>query len=116
MVMNNWNTYSTEELASIFSDYHKDVHGMRPRWIDHTDRTVLLLQLESLDAHMATMKSTPEGREQLRADGWHAPEPEDDGQDDNDSDIDDGDWDDAGAYASAGWGTDEDYGSAAEDY
>jgi len=78
--MNNWNDYDTEELASIFSDYHKDVHGVRPRWIDHTDRVVLIDGLESLDRYMAHMKSTPEGREQLREDGWCVDEP--DGQPD----------------------------------
>jgi len=74
--MNNWNDYDTEELASIFSDYHKDVHGVRPRWIDHTDRVVLIDGLESLDRYMAHMKSTPEGREQLREDGWCVDEPD----------------------------------------
>jgi len=63
--------YDTEELASYFSDYHKDVHGVRPRWVDHTDRVALIDGLESLDRYMATMKATPEGRAQLREEGWH---------------------------------------------
>jgi hypothetical protein len=70
MVMTNWNDYDTEELASIFWDYYKDVHGVRPRWIDHTDRRVLIHGLESLDRYMDSMKTTPEGRAQLRAAGW----------------------------------------------
>jgi hypothetical protein len=74
MVM-DWNQYDTEELASIFWDYYKDVHGVRPRWIDHTDRRVLIHGLEGLDHHMATMKATPKGRAQLREEGWHVEEP-----------------------------------------
>ncbi len=66
----DWNQYDTEELASIFSDYHKDVHGVRPRWVDHTDRVAVIEGLESLDRYMDSMRSTPEGRAQLRADGW----------------------------------------------
>ena len=73
--MIDWNQYETEELASIFSDYHKDVHGVRPRWVDHTDRVVLIDGLESLDRYMATMKATPEGRAKLRADGWWVDDP-----------------------------------------
>jgi hypothetical protein len=48
---------------------------VRPRWVDHTDRVVLIDGLESLDRYMATMKATPEGREQLREEGWHVEEP-----------------------------------------
>jgi len=73
--MIDWNNYDTEELASIFSDYHKDVHGVRPRWVDHTDRVAVIDGLESLDRYMANMKATPEGREQLREEGWHVEEP-----------------------------------------
>jgi hypothetical protein len=62
--------YSTDELAGIFSDYYKDVHGIRPRWIDHTDRGVLMAGLTALDDYMAHMRSTPEGREELREQGW----------------------------------------------
>jgi hypothetical protein len=74
MVM-DWNQYDTEKLASIFWDYYKDVHGVRPRWMDHTDRRVLIHGLEGLDHHMATMKATPTGRAQLREEGWHVEEP-----------------------------------------
>jgi hypothetical protein len=62
--------YDTEELASYFSDYHKDVYGIRPRWVDHTDRVALIDGLESLDRYMETMKTTPEGRAWLRANDW----------------------------------------------
>jgi hypothetical protein len=60
----------TPELAGIFSDYYKDVHGVRPRWVDHTDREVLMAGLEALNTYMAYMRSTPEGREELREQGW----------------------------------------------
>jgi hypothetical protein len=60
----------TSELAWIFSDYYKDVHGIRPRWVDHTDRGVLMAGLTALDDYMTYMRSTPEGREQLQEDGW----------------------------------------------
>jgi hypothetical protein len=66
----NYTLLQTRELAEIFSDYYKDVHGIRPRWIDHTDRGVLMAGLTALDDYMAHMRSTPEGREQLRDDGW----------------------------------------------
>jgi len=60
----------TSELAEIFSDYYKDVHGIRPRWVDHTDRVGLIARLTALDDYMAYMRSSPEGRELLREDGW----------------------------------------------
>jgi hypothetical protein len=66
----NYTLLQTRELAEIFSDYYKDVHGIRPRWVDHTDRGVLMAGLTALDDYMAHMRSTPEGREQLRDDGW----------------------------------------------
>ena len=66
----NYTLLQTRELAEIFSDYYKDVHGIRPRWVDHTDRGVLMAGLTALDDYMAHMRSTPEGREQLQEDGW----------------------------------------------
>lgn len=68
--MIDWNLLDTEELASTYSDYHKDVHGVRPRWVDHTDRVALLAGLEALDNYMDTMRSTFQGREFLRSEGW----------------------------------------------
>lgn len=66
----DYSLYSTDELAGIFSDYYKDVHGTRPRWIDHTNRVALIGGLQGLDDYMEHMRSTPEGREQLRERGW----------------------------------------------
>lgn len=68
--MTDYSDYDTEELASYFSDYYKDVHGVRPRWIDHTDRVAIIDGIQSLDRYMDNMKSTPEGRAFLRSEGW----------------------------------------------
>jgi len=68
--MRKYDIFDTEELASYFSDYHKDVHGVRPRWIDHTDRVAVIDGIHALDRYMEQMRATPEGREQLRAEGW----------------------------------------------
>lgn len=69
MVM-NFDLYETEELASYFSDYHKDAYGYRPRMVDHTDRMAVIRGIKGLDEYMAWMKSTPEGLAQLREEGW----------------------------------------------
>ena len=66
----NYSLYTTQELASLFWDYYKDVHGVRPRWVDSNDRLAVMVGLEALDRHMEWMKSTPEGLERLREDGW----------------------------------------------
>lgn len=71
--MSDWHLMDTDELASTYSDYHKDVHGVRPRWIDHTDRVALLAGLDALDSYMDTLRSTPAGRAFLRSEGWSIP-------------------------------------------
>lgn len=68
--MMNFELYETEELASYFSDYHKDVHGVRPRWVNHTDRVVIIEGIQALDRYMDWKQSTPEGLAQLREEGW----------------------------------------------
>jgi len=76
--MIDWNQYETEKLASIHSDYHKDVHGFRPRWSSGTEeafREALIDGLKSLDRYMDVKRSTPAGRAQLREEGWHVEEP-----------------------------------------
>lgn len=60
----------TKYLAQYFSDYHKDVHGFRPRYVKADDRVEIIHQLKRLDEHMEYMKSTPQGRKQLSDDGW----------------------------------------------
>lgn len=104
----NFIQYETEELFSIYSDYHKDVHGIRPRGT--MTREQIIDGICSLDNYMERMKSTPEGREQLREEGWVIDESE------YVSDYDDSmDGDHASALASVGWGTDEDYGYYGEE-
>ena len=66
----NFDLYETEELAGYFSDYHKDVHGYRPRMVDGRDRDAVIRGIEALDDYMEWMKSTPQGRAQLRSEGW----------------------------------------------
>jgi hypothetical protein len=68
--MKDYSPYTTTELAQIFWDYHKDVHGYRPHWVDLTNREVVIEWIESLDWYMESMKSTPEGLAQLREEGW----------------------------------------------
>ncbi len=65
-----WEDMETPDLANEFSDYHKAVHGYRPRYVNFEDRTELLHQLNRLDQFMAYRKSTPEGRELLKKEGW----------------------------------------------
>lgn len=61
---------STEELGCIYSDYFKDVHGFRPRNVSYKDRDGLIKGLVDLDNYIEVMKSTKEGRNQLREEGW----------------------------------------------
>jgi hypothetical protein len=65
-----WESFSTQELANEFSEYHKAVHNFRPRYVDFDNREELLHQLKRLDETMEHMKSTPSGREYLRSEGW----------------------------------------------
>lgn len=69
-----WDKYDHDELADILSDYHKDVHGYRLQMYLHS-RERLIEELVSLDNYMENMKSTKEGRERLREDGWDIEEP-----------------------------------------
>ena len=60
------------ELGGYASDYHKDVHGFRPRGDGlYANREALVDIIEGLDAYMASRRSTFAGREAMRADGWH---------------------------------------------
>jgi hypothetical protein len=68
--MSKWNEYTTEDLDCILSDYSKDVNGFRDRTVSYNDREALITKLESLDLYMESMKSTKEGRNRLREEGW----------------------------------------------
>jgi hypothetical protein len=81
--LSKYQEMSMEELGSFVSDYHKDVHGFRPRsagW-KHADgteltgglygnREALVAIAEGLDSYMEARRSTFAGRESMRADGW----------------------------------------------
>ena len=35
--MSKYELMDIDELGDLFSDYHKDVHGFRPRYVDMND-------------------------------------------------------------------------------
>ena len=62
-----------EELQSHYSDFHKEVHGFRPR--SSTDEqwnseVWLSGEIDGLHAYIKMLGSTPEGRVQLREMGF----------------------------------------------
>jgi hypothetical protein len=62
-----------EELQSHYSDFHKDVHGFRPR--SSTDEQWnseewLQGEIDGLHEYLAKLGSTPQGRVQLREMGF----------------------------------------------
>lgn len=67
--MSRWENYEYDELVDTLSDYHKDVFGYRLR-MNGESREAVIQELLYLDQYMEKMKSTPEGRAQLKADGW----------------------------------------------
>lgn len=69
--MSKYQSMDLCELGSLASDYHKDVHGFRPRGDGlYANRDALIDILEGLDAYMEARRSTFAGRESMRADGW----------------------------------------------
>ena len=64
-----WDAYEYDELCCILSDYSKDVNGYRCRMYGQP-REDVIAELVALDQYMDAMKSTPEGRAQLEAEGW----------------------------------------------
>lgn len=71
--MSRWDTWEYDELVETLSDYHKAVHGIRCR-MNGEPREAIVAVLDSLDVYMERMRSTPEGRAQLREDGWDVEE------------------------------------------
>ena len=68
-----------EELQSTFSDFYKDYYGFRPRFAtteQWNDIGWLKEHIDGIHNAMDAMKKTPEGRKQLRAEGWHIDESE----------------------------------------
>ena len=70
---NHLDKFTVDELQSYFSDFHKDYYGFRPRFATHeqwNNRDWLVELIDGIHNAMDEMKKTPEGREQLRAEGW----------------------------------------------
>jgi len=90
--MKMFNEHTTiQQMQSTIWDFYKDVHGMRPRHFTEQEwnsREFLQNQYDGLCRYIDAM--TPE---QKIEEGWGS---------------------DADALASAGWGTDEDYGFAGD--
>ncbi len=64
---------SVEDLQGYYSDFHKDFYGWRPRTAtpeQWRDRVFLVEQINRIHDVMDAMKSTPQGRAELRAAGW----------------------------------------------
>ena len=62
-----------EEAQSTFSDFHKDYYGFRPRFATTelwNSVEWLNEQIDGIHNVITERKKTPEGREQLRAEGW----------------------------------------------
>jgi hypothetical protein len=62
-----------EELQSFYSDFHKDLFGFRPKTTENQWNSAEWLQdqIEMLDNHLQALASTPEGKAELRAEGWN---------------------------------------------
>ena len=69
-----WDNYDYDELVDVLSDYHKDVHGFRMNKNGQA-REDIIYELTLLDRYMEARRSTVEGREQLRSEGWLTTEP-----------------------------------------
>ena len=70
---------NVDELQSYFSDFHKDYYGFRPRFAtpeQWQSRDWLVKSINGIHDAMDAMKKTPEGRAQLRAEGWQIDESE----------------------------------------
>jgi len=71
--MSVFESMDLDELQSYFSDFHKDFYGFRPRFAtpdEWNDSKWLITRIEGIHEVMEKMSSTPEGREQLRNEGW----------------------------------------------
>jgi len=64
---------TVDDLQSYYSDFHKDFYGWRPRsatpeqW---RNRGFLVAQINGIHDALDAMKTTPQGRAELRAAGW----------------------------------------------
>ena len=91
-----------QNLQGTFSDMHKDIFGFRPQLTESEwgDAEFLSIEITNLEAIIDKMST-----EEKAQNGWSVIEADD---------VDCDDSDDAAALASAGFGTDEDYGYASE--
>ena len=72
-MQNHLAQYNVEELQGYFSDFHKDFFGFRPRYAtpeQWRSREYLEAAINAIHNKMDTMKLTPEGRAELRRQGW----------------------------------------------
>jgi hypothetical protein len=79
MQMRTFDNMDLDELQSYFSDFHKDFYGYRPRFATKeqwVNRDWLVERIEVIHAILNKMKETPEGRAQLREEGWNIIESE----------------------------------------
>jgi len=80
MSQNHLADLTVEELQSYLSDFHKDFFGFRPRYAtpdQWRSREYLEASINAIHNIMDKMKSTAEGREELRSNGWVIDEPAD---------------------------------------
>lgn len=71
--MSHFDDMNVDELQSYFSDFHKDYYGFRPRFAtpeQWRSRDWLIESINGIHDAMDELKKTPEGRAQLRAEGW----------------------------------------------
>jgi len=71
--MSHFDSMELDELQSYFSDFYKDFYGYRPRFATNQqwiDREWLIEAISTIHMDMDNLKKTPEGRAQLRAEGW----------------------------------------------
>ena len=64
---------TVEDLQGYYSDFHKDFYGWRPRTAtpeQWRDRAFLVEHINRIHDVMDAMKSTPQGRAELRKAGW----------------------------------------------
>jgi hypothetical protein len=76
---NHLDNFTVDELQGYFSDFHKDYYGFRPRFATTEQwNSVEWLneQIDGIHNIITERKKTPEGREALRAEGWHIDESE----------------------------------------
>lgn len=67
--MNYYHHLPTDDMLNLYSDWHKDFYGVRPRC--NLSRTEVLKNLVCMQEHFIDMCSTERGREELRKEGWN---------------------------------------------